>query len=53
MYHFLVDFRSTGVAEILDVHKYLMKKHDIEKFWVCLQIFYFIIKRLPLTLASE
>ena len=41
VYHFLVDFRSTGVAEILDVHKYLMKKHDIEKFLGLLTNFLF------------
>ena len=28
VYHFLVDYDSTDIADILDIHKYLMKKHD-------------------------
>ena len=29
VYDFLVDYDSIDVNDILDIHKYLMKKHDI------------------------
>ena len=32
MYHFSVDYNSTDVDDILDIHKYLMKKHDTKQF---------------------
>ena len=28
MYYFSVDYNSADVDDILDIHKYLMKKHD-------------------------
>ena len=30
VYDFLADFRSIYVADILDIHNYLMKKDEIE-----------------------
>ena len=30
VYVFSVDYDSIGVDEILDIHKYLMQKHDIK-----------------------
>ena len=29
-YDFLVDYKSVGVDDILDIHKYLIKKHNIK-----------------------
>ena len=30
VYDFSVDYDAIGVDDILDIHKYLMKKHDIK-----------------------
>ena len=30
VYNFSVDYDATAVADILDIHKYLIKKHDIK-----------------------
>ena len=30
VYDFSVDYNAIAVADILDIHKYLMKKHDIK-----------------------
>ena len=30
IYEFLVDYDSIDVHDILDIHKYLMEKHDIK-----------------------
>ena len=30
VYDFSVDYESTDVDDILDIHKYLMNKHDIK-----------------------
>ena len=30
VHNFIVDHDSTDVADILEIHKYLMKKHDIK-----------------------
>ena len=30
VYDFLVDYESIDVDDILNIHKYLMKKHDIK-----------------------
>ena len=29
VYDFLVSYRSTDIRKIYDIHRYLMKKHDI------------------------
>ena len=29
IYHFNVDYNASRVADILDIHKYLMKKNEI------------------------
>ena len=34
MYNFSIDYDSTDVGDMLDIHKYLMKKHDIKKAWI-------------------
>ena len=31
---FSVDFNPTETNDILDIHKYSMKKHDIKNIWV-------------------
>ena len=36
VYDFSVDYDAVAVDDILDIHKYLMKKHDIR--W-CLDLF--------------
>ena len=30
VYNFSLDYDATGVGDILDIHKYLMKKHSIK-----------------------
>ena len=30
VYDFSVDYNAIAVSDILDIHKYLMKKHDIK-----------------------
>ena len=30
VYDFSVDYRTLDISNIIDIHKYLMKKHDIE-----------------------
>ena len=30
VYDFLVDYNVTDASNIIDIHKYLMKKHDIK-----------------------
>ena len=30
MYNFSVDYRAFDTSNIIDIHKYLMKKHDIK-----------------------
>ena len=36
VYDFSVDYDAIAVDDILDIHKYLMKKHDIKH---CLDLF--------------
>ena len=31
VYDFSVDYDAVGVNNVLDIHKYLMKKHDIKE----------------------
>ena len=41
VYDFSVDYYIIGVNDVINIHKYLMKKHDIKQF------FDFLKKCLP------
>ena len=41
VYDFSVDYYIIGVNDVINIHKYLMKKHDIKQF------FDFLKKYLP------
>ena len=32
VYHFSVYYNAVSVDDILDIHKYIMKKHDIKQY---------------------
>ena len=34
MYDFSVHHRAFDTSNIIDIHKYLIKKHDVKIFWV-------------------
>ena len=34
VYDFSVDYRAVYTSNIIDIHKYLMKKHHLKNVWV-------------------
>ena len=47
VYDFLADYDSIGIADILDIYKYYVKKHDLVKcLHLSLKTVCWIIKRL-------
>ena len=42
IFDFSVDFNATAVDNILDIHKYLMKKNEkVQNVWICRANIYF------------
>ena len=41
VYDFSVDFDVTPVDDILDIHRYLMKKHDRNNVWIFQKVFFY------------